>query len=86
MLTLVCSDSPLYFAYLVAIVNSSVDITLRVFVAIVMRVEVYGNLLPDPQSPRAFSFASSKAINTRKYSRLCVDSFLTVTIKSERRA
>lgn len=73
-----------YFAYLVAIVNSSVGITLStlsVFVAIEMRAEVYGN-----QDSQSFSFAFSKAINTRKYSQLCVDSFLTVTIKSERRA
>lgn len=89
VLTLICSDSPLYFADLVAIVNSSVDITrspLRVCAAIEMLAEVYGNRSPDPQSSRAFSFAPSKAMNARKYSRLCVDSFLTVTIKSERRA
>ncbi len=90
VLTLICSDSPLYSAYLVAIVNSSVDITtlstLSVFVAIEMRAEVYGNRSPDPQSSRAFSFALNKAINTREYSRLCVDRFLTVAIKSERRA
>lgn len=62
-------------------VNSSVEITLSVFVAIEMRAEVYGN-----QDSQSFSFALSKAINTRKYSQLCVDSFLTVTIKCERRA
>lgn len=51
-----------------------------------MRAEVYGNQSPDSQSSSAFFFALNKATNTRKYSRPCVDSFLTVTIKSKRRA
>lgn len=58
-----------YFAYLVAIVNSSVGITLStlsVFVAIEMRAEVYGN-----QDSQSFSFALSKAINAQIQSALC---------------
>lgn len=90
MLTLICRDSSSCFADVAVIVNSSVDITTlstpSVFVATEMRAEVYGNRSPGPQSSCAFSFALNKATNTREYSRLCVDSFLTVTIKSERRA
>lgn len=69
------------FAYLLAIVNSSVDITLSVFVAIEMRAEVYGN-----QDSQSFSFALSKSINAQTQCQLNVDSFLTVTFKCERRA